>query len=187
MTDFSWLTKHVTFSLDLFRFLGICVNLKKSCLIPTQEIQFIGARLHSIMGKAFLPEDRACSIWALVKRIQCHHSSQALLVQQLLGRIAAAISVVPFAKLNMRSLQIVFLHQFKPHLHAQNWWIRIPSGVSQTLSWWLRPDKVFQDTLSTISAFPYFDNRRFPPWMGCSHRAVTHTRSMVSRGQHVAY
>lgn len=138
------LTKQVALSLNLLHSLGICVNLKKSHLVPTQEIQFIGARLDSILGRAFLPEDRAHSIWTLVKQVQGHRSSQALVVQQLLRHMAAATAVVSFAKLNMQPLQAIFLCQFKSLLYFQKRWIRIPSRVRQALVWWLRPDHVFQ-------------------------------------------
>lgn len=79
-----------------------------------------------------------------MQQIQCRQSSQVLTVQQLLGHMAAAISVVPFSKLNMRPLQTIFLRQFKPHLHFQNRWIRILSRVRQTLAWSWLPERVFQ-------------------------------------------
>lgn len=111
------LRRHVSLSLDLLCSLGISVNLKKSHLIPAQVLQFIGALLDSVQARAFLPQDRAAAIWYWVHQVQQHRSSRALTIQRLLGHMAAAIPVVPFAKMHMRLLQAEFLRQFKPHRH----------------------------------------------------------------------
>lgn len=50
---------HLTLTLDLLHSSGIQVNLKKSQLVPTKRIQFIGALIDSMLAKAFLPHDCA--------------------------------------------------------------------------------------------------------------------------------
>lgn len=57
--------------------------------------------------------------------------------------MAAAISVVPFAKLHMRLLLLNFRRQFKPHCHLQNCRIRLKSYIKDSLHWWIVPENIF--------------------------------------------
>lgn len=69
MADFeAVLTYQVALSLDLLHSLGIGVNVRKSRLTPTQDIQFIGTQLDSRKARAFLTKDRALSLWMLTRR-----------------------------------------------------------------------------------------------------------------------
>lgn len=104
----SVLTQYASLSLDLLCSLGIQVNWKKSSLTPTQEIQFTGARLDLLATRAILPNDRTHSIWQLIGKVQKQHSSPVMVIQKLLGHMAAAISVIPYATLHMKPLQVAF-------------------------------------------------------------------------------
>lgn len=102
------LRDHLTLTLDLLHSLGMQVNWEKSQLIPMQWIQFIGAFLDSVKTQAFLPQDQAQKLWQSINKMCSLRSSPAIRIQRLLGHMAAAISVVPYAKLHMRLLQLEF-------------------------------------------------------------------------------
>lgn len=112
--------RHLQLTLNLLESFGIQVNWKKSQLSPTQRIQYIGAILDTVIARAFLPQDKAQKLWTSIADIYRRRSSTALCVQRLLGHMAAAIPVVPLAKLQMRMLQLSFLSQFNPLRHAQS-------------------------------------------------------------------
>lgn len=52
------LLQHLKQMLNLLQSLGIAVNWKKSNLVPSQRVQYIGAIIDSTMAKAFLPHDK---------------------------------------------------------------------------------------------------------------------------------
>lgn len=131
------LSQQVDLSLRLLHSLGIQVNLKKSHLVPTQDIVFIGASLDSTIARAFLPLDRVRAIEDLVRIVQAKRSLTALTIQKLLGHMAASIPVVPFAKLHMCLLQMVFLKNFNLQIQSQTRKIRIPRTIRDSLTWWL--------------------------------------------------
>lgn len=76
------------------------VELKKST--------FFSSQLDSVAPRAFIPQDWAQKLWSLIERVWTHRSSSAIIIQQLLGHMIAAIPVVPFAKLHIRQLTIDF-------------------------------------------------------------------------------
>lgn len=133
-------------TLSLLRSLGIQVNWKKSHLDPTRRIQFIGAILDSLAARAFLPLDRAQTLWRHVQRVRKRQRNTAYAIQQLLGHMAAAIAVVPLAKLHMRPIQLAFLKQFNPQKHSQSRIIFLNKGVRNSLLWWTLSCNVLQGT-----------------------------------------
>ncbi|KAI2664938.1 Retrovirus-related Pol polyprotein from transposon 17.6 [Labeo rohita] len=70
--------------------LGFKLNKTKSCLVPTQEIVYIGFRLNSDRYQAFLSEERIRSIRRKVLFRLC---------LRLLGLMASTVSVIPLGLL----------------------------------------------------------------------------------------
>ncbi|KAF7250030.1 hypothetical protein EYD10_04637 [Varanus komodoensis] len=116
--------------------LGLCINHEKSSLIPTQVIDFIGARLDSIREIAFLPPERRDILCSHIQRIRLHGTVPAISIQRLLGHMAAAVAIVPYARLRMRPLQLFFNASFHPQRDSSNKLIRIPFAILRTLTWW---------------------------------------------------
>ncbi|KAF7238700.1 Integrin alpha-X [Varanus komodoensis] len=94
--------------------LGLCINHEKSCLTPSQVIDFIGACLDSMLTRAFLPQSRQDNLCSSIRRIHMDRAVPALSVQKLLGHMASTVSTVPHARLRMRPLQLWFNGMFQP-------------------------------------------------------------------------
>ena len=114
------------------------INLKKSDLVPTQELVYIGALLSPLKGQVLLPVDRrAALIRALssFSRVGALHSTR--LWMQVIGLMAATIQCVPDARLRMRPIQ----------WHVKNRWtsgsfdqlIMVTCKVREALLWWTCP------------------------------------------------
>lgn len=80
-----------------------------SRLEPTQNMQFIGASLDSLIARGYLPISRASVIKTLTNHLSCCHFYKALLIRRLLGLMASTV-----AKLFMQPLQFWFVSRFKP-------------------------------------------------------------------------
>ena len=71
------------------------MNLKKSDLVPTQDLVYIGARFRMELGRVYLLEDRIVRLLAMVKSFSKVGQYQtALLFMGLLGLMAATLQVV---------------------------------------------------------------------------------------------
>lgn len=127
---------HLQQTLHLLSALGLVVNVEKSCLTPVRRLLYIGAILDSQVLMAFLPLDRAQTLWSLAEKVCSSPLSSALKVQSLLGHMAAAIIVVPFARRYMRPLQLWFLRSFKLGFNSQSKLLLPPTPVHESLGWW---------------------------------------------------
>ncbi|KAF7240922.1 Craniofacial development protein 2 [Varanus komodoensis] len=136
------LCSSVNMACDLLRDLGLCNNCEKFSLVPAQMINFIGARLDSTVAKAFLPQDRQLTIAQHIHRIQQKGTVPARSVQRLLGHMAASITVVPYAKLRLRPLQLFFSRMFHLQTDLPTKLIHLPSSILQSLLWWTISDNL---------------------------------------------
>ncbi|XP_015267913.1 PREDICTED: SRC kinase signaling inhibitor 1 [Gekko japonicus] len=156
----SRLLRHIQDTLRLLNTLGLRVNTEKSHLQPAQWVQYIGTCLDSIGCRAFLPQDRARHIINLAKCVASQPTVTALLIQWLLGLMAATTSVLVFAKLRMRPLQLWFIRNFDPvvsefHLQAE---IFLPDFYPSPKS----PEERLYHTLDTKRALLFYLQRTHP-------------------------
>nr|XP_020633756.1 1-phosphatidylinositol 4,5-bisphosphate phosphodiesterase epsilon-1-like [Pogona vitticeps] len=92
--------------------LGLKVNVVKSPLQPSQDMDYIDARLNSISARIFLPPERIQELRRAIHpfhpfaKISAHHR------QHLLGLMASTTSTLPLTSLKMRSPQAWYLSQF---------------------------------------------------------------------------
>ncbi|KAI2645853.1 Transposon Ty3-G Gag-Pol polyprotein [Labeo rohita] len=85
--------------------LGFKINETKSCLVPTQEIVYLGLRLNSDQYQAFLSEERIRSIRGCLSLFQKGRKVPFRLCLRLLGLMASTVSVIPLGLLRMREFQ----------------------------------------------------------------------------------
>lgn len=117
---------HLSLTISLLENLGIAINFKKSCLEPLQSLQYIEAVLDSTQATAYLPLDRAETIVTMPTHIYNNPSTMVLYLQRLLRNMAAAIAVLPHAHLQIRSLQLWFILNYKPYRDPQNKPLTLP-------------------------------------------------------------
>ncbi|KAF7241227.1 Transient receptor potential cation channel subfamily V member 6 [Varanus komodoensis] len=121
----------------LLQDLGLCINQQKSSLLPTQMINFFGARLDLTLTRAFLPQGRQHAIARCISRIRRERTDPARSIQSLLGHMSASIAVVLHAKLRLRPLQLFFNRMFRPQRDPPTKWICLLASIFQSLLWWI--------------------------------------------------
>lgn len=112
------------------------MNVEKSSLVPVRRLLYIEAILDSCLSMAFHPLERAQTLRSLADQICSSPTSSALRIQCLLGHMAAAIIVVPFARRHMRPIQLWFLRSFRLGVDSQSKPLRPPAPVRESLMWW---------------------------------------------------
>ena len=116
---------------------GFILNLKKSELVPTQDLVYIGGRLRTDLGYVFLPEDRLTVLVNCVKtflHIGMYKPAHQWL--RLLGLMAATLLVVHQARLNMRPIQWHVKLRWKA-VQGLKAPVMVSAEVVQALQWWL--------------------------------------------------
>jgi hypothetical protein len=118
----------------LFR-TGYVINQEKSQLLPTQDLVYIGGRLRPDLGQVFLPEDRKKALIRLVQSFPVGSYRTAKAWLSLMGVMAATISVVPYARLRMRPVQMWFLSKWS-HRRPMELKVLVPFKLAPHLQWW---------------------------------------------------
>lgn len=116
--------------------LGLTVNLKKSCLVPSQTITFLGMDLDTVTMKACLSLRRVDDILSLLPLFREGRWLPYVQFLRLLGKLTAAAAVVPLGLLLLRPLQR-WLNSFKLdakwHRHRR---LKVSRRCLHTLSPW---------------------------------------------------
>ena len=98
--------KSVQTTLPVLTKAGFIVNLKRSNLIPTQDLVYIGARFQTDLGRVCLPEDWIDGLLALVRSFsKVRQYKTALFFLSLLSRMAATLQSMEYAHVHMHSIQ----------------------------------------------------------------------------------
>ena len=87
--------------------LGLSVNAKKSHLIPSRIIDYIGARLESIKGRIFLPPEHMQKIQRAIRKFRPGLHVSARHAQHLLGLMASTTPALAHTHLKMSSFRRV--------------------------------------------------------------------------------
>jgi hypothetical protein len=121
---------------------GFLVNYKKSSLIPTQDLVYLGMRLRTDLATVHLPESKAQVVIRCVQSFFLKPQVPASLCLRLLGLMTSCLKVVPSARLLMRPFQIFFLSRWNFNYQHLNHSIAIPQSVLQFLTPWLEFDRL---------------------------------------------
>ena len=92
--------------LDHVTQLGMTVNVAKSCLIPRQDVVFIGMAIDSVTMRVRPSPRRVDDIVGLVSQFRGRSSVTYGLLLRLLGMLIAASALVPLGLLSLRPLQV---------------------------------------------------------------------------------
>ena len=94
----------VDFVLDLFRRLGLSVNVKKSNLSPSQKVQYLGAIFHLDSLTLTLPESKVAQIVSLAQDTLLLRQCSRRHLERLMGLLNWASNFVPLGRLRLRPL-----------------------------------------------------------------------------------
>ena len=142
--------------LNLLIDLGFIINVKKSQLVPTQTITYIGGLFHLQEGIVCPTQERIDKIALAVKNILFKKVATAREFLHLLGLLASCVEIVQFARLHMRPIQLYLLHFWKPSSRDLGFKVPIQSHLIPHLKWWLvtaniSQGKPFQQPLSAVT------------------------------------
>ena len=99
--------------------LGLTVNYGKSCLIPSQQVLFLGITLDSVQMLAFPSQRRVEAILQILLHFRQDRMVRYSLFLWLLGMLMSVTSIVPLGLLHLRPFQVWTngLHLY-PRLHG---------------------------------------------------------------------
>ena len=116
--------------------LGLALNREKSCLIPSQRVEYLGLVLDSSLLRAVLTLRRTVVLMDSFSQLTVSKHITVKCGRRLLGLMAAASQVVPLGLLHMRPLQRwLARHKVSPHedgLRA----IPVSSICLPAVAWW---------------------------------------------------
>ena len=146
--------------LDLSLELGFVVNLKKSNLVPSQQVIYLGMNINSLIFWVSPKESRVTKFLRLLGEFLTCSRPPANFWQVILGHMTSLEVFIPGARLRMREVQF-WLHQCWDMVsNPLTYRIRLSDHLLPDLLWWnseprLRQGVPIQDPLPTL--FLYSD------------------------------
>ena len=122
---------------NLFDSLGFTINLQKSVLRPTQQIEYLGFILDSCNMTVSLSERKKQKIKSLCQSVKMHPTCTVRDYAQLIGNLVAAVPGVDMAPLYIKRLEIekaLFLKQNKGDFDSV---ITVSSKALEDIDWWI--------------------------------------------------
>ncbi|KAK3881370.1 hypothetical protein Pcinc_014187 [Petrolisthes cinctipes] len=130
------LIDNVRYAVQLFDLVGLTVNLNKSVLVPTQEIEFLGITLNSLNMTATLPSRRRNNIKEQGSLLLKGGTSlHALAV--FTGLTVASEPAVTLAPLRYKYLEIVRNKELVKNKGNYSAIINLDDHAKDLISWWI--------------------------------------------------
>ena len=114
--------------------LGLQVNLRKSSLIPSQDMTYLGMQIQSVRFIAKPTETRVANLLKIIEEFLSSPDPPAALWRRLLGHLSSLTLLVKGGMLRMRSLQI----RLRSRCDFRDELLRIPWDLlcQEDLLWW---------------------------------------------------
>ena len=135
----SWgqLLKAVQLTVDVLGQAGFLINIEKSHPCPVQTLQFLGIQLDTLQAASFLPKDCALELKQTALDFMKPGSKRsARQFLRLLGLMAAAILMIPLARLKMRPIQIYLNTHWRAAYQPLDFLLQIPHWLIEHIAWW---------------------------------------------------
>jgi hypothetical protein len=117
--------------------LGWIINLKKSDLVPSQDLVFLGSRFNTRLGIVSLSAPRITNMEGITRWFLSRPSVTARDYLRLLGHMASTVDVVWRARLRMRPIQLALAQQWD-HSQDLDSLLHIPEWLPSHLQWWIQ-------------------------------------------------
>ncbi|KAM8939450.1 LOW QUALITY PROTEIN: uncharacterized protein RCH25_053096 [Pelodytes ibericus] len=134
--DKSTLQLHLSWTVDILQALGFLINWEKSCLSPSQLMEFLGFDINSIHGSLHLPKSKVKSIRKEIKKVLCLPQITIRQLARVIGLLAASIQAIFPGPLHYRALQQLKIRSLRTGLTYDHS-IPIDYNAREELSWWL--------------------------------------------------
>ena len=132
------LSMNLATTLDLFDKCGLLVNKQKSCIVPTQRMEFLGFLFDSVEYTISVTDDKHQALLNLITKIVKKPRSTMTVrhLAKIIGKIVAIFPACPKAKLHYRTLEHF---KTKMVLVHGSWrkWIKLTDTCLRECEWWL--------------------------------------------------
>ena len=125
-------------SVQLFQQCGFYINEGKSCLIPTQIIEFLGFILNSIEMTIKLTDRKIEKYTEKLKSLLYKSYVSIQELAELIGSLVSAFPGVQYGKLHYRNLEIQKSDALKKSFGNFSTKIRLSADSLQDIQWWLK-------------------------------------------------
>ena len=146
------LCNNVTYALQLFDSLGLTINVQKSVLTPTQEIEFLGIVLNSVSMTATLPVRRRERIKQQGKFLL----REGITLRDLaifIGLAVASTPAVPLAPLKYKYLEIIRNKELARSHGNYDVSVFLDDHAKDLIKWWIHHIDSQSNSLLTSPPF----------------------------------
>ncbi|CAJ0933078.1 unnamed protein product [Ranitomeya imitator] len=130
--------------LDTLARFGWLVNRKKSCLIPSLRIIFLGMIFDTRQTRVFLPKDKRSTLCRDIRLLQGPRPPSLPIGHEGSGEDGSYIGSDFFAQFHSRPFQQAILSQWDRSVFSLDRPIRLSSRVKRSLNWWLTSPLISQ-------------------------------------------
>ena len=130
--------RNVQDTVDTFHNLGFVVHPVKSVFIPTQEIEFLGFLLNSVLMTIRPPPTKAAHVRTTCQNLLLKTGMTIRETAQVIGLIVSSLPAVQFGELYYRNLEknkVLALQASKGNYDAP---LYLSKDAKADLSWWIR-------------------------------------------------
>ena len=131
--------KNTQLVVTLLQSLGFTINVKKSLLIPTQAITFLGFQIDSVCMMISLPAEKANKILDCCRQLLVSQSiTLRNLASFLIGLLESSRPAIWRAPLHFRHLQSDLIRGLQMNQEFYDALITLSSSARVELAWWLK-------------------------------------------------
>ena len=137
--------------------LGLIPSVEKSCLVPSQDMVFVGMRLRTREGIVCPTSERLAKLSGLIQTVVSAQAITAPLFLTLIGVMVSLIDIVPWARLRLRPVQLYLLALWRPSRDTLSSLVPIRPALRYHLIWWTN-----RENLEWGDVFSYAPSRQIP-------------------------
>ncbi|KAM4723097.1 uncharacterized protein WCC33_009317 [Rhinophrynus dorsalis] len=131
------LTTQIKCTIQLLTSLGFLINWKKSQLIPSQSIEFLGFVVDSLKTSLSLPRSKIRTIHKEIRSILRKEMISLRTLARVVGLLSASIQAIFPGPLHYRALQRLKALHLRKGLGYSDF-IALSSDAKEELVWWLK-------------------------------------------------
>lgn len=129
--------QNVYITLSTLERLGFVINYKKSCLVPSQRLKYLGFIFDSVDWTVSLPDDKRVSITQMCQKVLNNPRLSIEDLSRVIGTLVAACPAIPYGMLYTKILE---RKKFKSlNKHGGNYQAKVtlePSELAD-MNWWI--------------------------------------------------
>ncbi|XP_069821040.1 uncharacterized protein [Dendropsophus ebraccatus] len=138
------LLHHLEMTLKVLQDHGFIINEKKSRLLPTQRITYLGFLIDTVQMRLFLSPDRVFKTQQAIRSLCSYQECSIWFAMRVLGMLTSAIEAVQWARAHIRVLQDHILSHWERSPDSLDYCIPISTRVKVDLRWWLAKTRLRQ-------------------------------------------